>query len=581
MDPRLYKSAMLGNTILLKEVMEEANIELDLSLQLTPQKNTALHIVAKHGHRDFASELLRKSPALLSQPNSDGDLPLHLAAQGGHKSLVNLFLDSLKNSPPREGEATDLENNGAASALWRTSNSRGNNVLHDALRCGCAEVAVTLMKFDPSLADSVNLAGESPLFMASELGLMVAVESIVSSGSSSFSREGPKGRTPLHAAVIGRHLEITRLLIEKLPDDLIKQEDTWGRNALHYAAWSTWRISLEMSDLLVTTERMLAYVKDNDGLTPFMVAIQAGSFRTACKILDHCSDVGELRDACGRNALHIAFKCHRSETLRALLKRPELVGLVNAPDNDGNTPLHVATQYHHCDGVWILLTASGVDLRARNNEGLTVADVSLLHWDHSILKIFYIWRCLIRQGAVLSQFKIAREYLGGGPLYKSCADMKSCMKTMALVVMLLATISFTAPFMLPGEAILTKKPAFMVFLLFDTVTLGCCLILTALLLFGSTGDPESLSSTAYFSAKMLVLAFWGSLLAFGAGVYAMISDENFWLAIVICLMVFSVPFICMIRVSQALTWRFSPLLEDQLEPSMEGHIKQNIATTGQ
>ncbi|KAK1307109.1 hypothetical protein QJS10_CPA10g01067 [Acorus calamus] len=198
---------MLGNTILLKEVVEEANIELDLTLQLTPQNNTALHIVAKHGHRDFASELLRKSPALLSQPNSNGDLPLHLAAQGGHKSLVNLLLDSMKTWPPREGgAATDLENNGA---LWRTSNSKGNNVLHDALRCGYAEVAVALMEFDPGLADSVNLAGESPLFMASELGLMVAVESIVSRGSSSFSREGSNGRTPLHASVIGGHLGIS------------------------------------------------------------------------------------------------------------------------------------------------------------------------------------------------------------------------------------------------------------------------------------------------------------------------------------------------------------------------------------
>ncbi|KAK1285266.1 hypothetical protein QJS10_CPB20g01325 [Acorus calamus] len=232
MDPKLYKSAMLGNTILLKEIIEEAD-QLDLLLQLTPQNNTALHIVAKHGHCDFASELLRKSPALLFQPNSDGDLPLHLATQGGHKSLVNLFLDSLKKSPPR---ATDLENNGAASALCRTSNSKGNNVLHDALRCGYEEVAVALMEFDPSLADSVNLAGESPLFMASELGQMVAVESIVSSGSSSFSREGSNGRTPLHASVIGGHLDITRLLIEKLPD-LINQVDKWGRNVLHYAAF--------------------------------------------------------------------------------------------------------------------------------------------------------------------------------------------------------------------------------------------------------------------------------------------------------------------------------------------------------
>ncbi|KAK1283954.1 hypothetical protein QJS10_CPB21g00830 [Acorus calamus] len=151
-------------------------------------------------------------------------------------------------------------------------NLKGNTALHEAMRFRRTKVAMALLGFDPRLADGLNHAGESPLYLACELRMMVVVESIFSCGST-FRIEGLNGRTPLHASSISGHF--------------------------------------------------------------------ASRPHTTCMILDYCPDVGELRDRCGRNALHISVRHNSLKKLEALMKRPELGGLVNKPDNDGNTPLHI------------------------------------------------------------------------------------------------------------------------------------------------------------------------------------------------------------------------------------------------
>ncbi|KAK1295702.1 hypothetical protein QJS10_CPB15g00935 [Acorus calamus] len=591
MDPRLYRSAMLGDAISLRKLVEED--QMDLTRQLTPQENNALHIAAKHGRSDFAEELLRSSSlshSLLFKSNSDGDLPLHMASREGHVACVNLFINSMTRNSTLGDRVTDLEsNNGAASAVWLKRNSKGNTALHESLRFCHANVTTALLELDPGFADSVNLAGESALYLASEVGMTVVVDRILSRGSS-FSLEGPNGRTPLHASAIGKHFDITELLLDKLPD-LINKVDMSGRNALHYAASTA---GFLISQLLVQKDRSLSYVKDDDGLAPFFVAIQFGHIRTTCMILDHCLDVGELRDTRGRNALHMAIKNNTMRMLRAVLKRPELGGLVNEPDNDGNTPLHVATKDHLYTRVKLMLAADGVDVRARNKEGLTALDISEHSWELSFRQKF-IRQSLLHRGAVRRHFQSQlRMRYKKNALNRTGVDLKSYTKTVSLVATLLATISFAAAFTMPGGynsdgpnkgyAILIKRSALKAFLLSDTVTFCSSLALAVLMTWGTLGDLEFLRSTAIWSQHLLKIAFYGSLVTFGTGVYAVISDECLWLAIVVCLMVCSIPFICRLLItgSSIMTPYAAILHAAQLEPLMEQpRIVQNAAITGQ
>ncbi|KAK1308830.1 hypothetical protein QJS10_CPA09g01304 [Acorus calamus] len=203
MDPRIYRYAMSGDTNSMRKLVKED--QLDLTHQLTLHSNNALHIAAQHGHRAFAEELIRLSPSLLFRSNFDGDLPLHVAAREGHMDLVDILIDSLKNISNPDDEVADLESTDSsmAQAVWLKINLKGNTALHEAMRFRHTKVAMALLGFDPRLADGLNHAGESPLYLGCELRVMVVVERILSCGS--FRVEGLNGRTPLHASAISGH----------------------------------------------------------------------------------------------------------------------------------------------------------------------------------------------------------------------------------------------------------------------------------------------------------------------------------------------------------------------------------------
>ncbi|KAK1283955.1 Ankyrin repeat-containing protein [Acorus calamus] len=532
MDPRIYRYAMSGDTNSMRKLVKED--QLDLTLQLTVHSNNALHIAAQHGHRAFAEELIRLSPYLLFRSNFDGDLPLHVAAREGHMELVDILIDSLKNIANPDDEVTDLESTDSSmsQAVWLKINLKGNTVLHEAMRFRHTKVAMALLGFDPRLADGLNHAGESPLYLACELRMMVVVERILSCGT--FRIEGLNGRTPLHASAISGHY----------------------------------------------------------GITPFFVAIQASRPRTTCMILDYCPDIGELRDRSGKNALHISIRHNSLKKLEALMKRPELGGLVNKPDNDGNTPLHTATKYHVYRKVKLMLDTHCVDLRARNEEGLTALDVSELGWEVNPRQIS-VRKFLLSRGAVRSQFQTQKpQKFRVHPLNRRGVDLKSFCETMSLVAVLLATISFAAAFTLPGgynsddpnkgHATLIKKLALKAFLLSDTITFCSSLTLAILMLCGTLGDLVFLRSTAIWCELLLTISLYGSLVAFGTGVYVVISDQCMWLAIIILLMVCSVPIIFdeITRISSKMTPFAVRLQKGLLGQSMKRSIDivQNTVT---
>lgn len=93
MDPQLYEAARSGNLDLLGTI--EANMTL-LS-QVTPKKNTILHVSAEFKQFEFFKEATRLSPPpLFNYPNSKGDTPLHVAARAGCPDVVRFIIEHAK-----------------------------------------------------------------------------------------------------------------------------------------------------------------------------------------------------------------------------------------------------------------------------------------------------------------------------------------------------------------------------------------------------------------------------------------------------------------------------------------------------
>ena len=86
-----------------------------------------------------------------------------------------------------------------------------------------------------------------------------------------------------------------------------------------------------------------------------------------------------LRNRKDQNILHISAGGGKSEAVSYLLKMQELERLINMKDEDGNTPLHLATLGFHPRVVYILTRERGVKPDVKNKDGLTALDVAEIH----------------------------------------------------------------------------------------------------------------------------------------------------------------------------------------------------------
>lgn len=105
------------------------------------------------------------------------------------------------------------------------------------------------------------------------------------------------------------------------------------------------------------------------GATPLMHACQQGDRARVLRLLKEQEETTAYRDRTLRNALHYCMDASTGGAVAAAA--PELV---NAPDAEGHTPLHLAVIAGDTQLVAVLL-ANGADVNAKDLEGHSV-----LHW---------------------------------------------------------------------------------------------------------------------------------------------------------------------------------------------------------
>ncbi|XP_043687683.1 protein ACCELERATED CELL DEATH 6-like [Telopea speciosissima] len=255
--------------------------------------------------------------------------------------------------------------------IWRTENNYGNTALHEALLSKHKKVAFHLLDLNSELVILVvNTKGESPLYLAAEAGFVTVVDKILGAGGRN-NVVGPMGQTALHAAI---STVCIKSLHNSIPE-LIRKRDSYGKTALYYAAQSNY---IKIMRQLLKLDASSAYIHDNEGLSPLLAAASMGRSATVRAILDACPASVESSDDSGHNALHQAVKYNTLITFKQLLKMPEMMSLINEPNHEGNTPLHLATMYRRDEMVSALFSTKRVDLTAKNNLGQTALDLCVL-----------------------------------------------------------------------------------------------------------------------------------------------------------------------------------------------------------
>jgi transient receptor potential cation channel subfamily A member 1 len=217
---------------------------------------TALHYCAYYDNLECAKILL-KYDASLCNPDNNGFLPIHMAAQ-------------------------------------RCSNKVLEYLIEEANKKGCSRLKML------SFVDGDN---NKPLHAAVQFGNLGAVKLCLENGASIDEVIDIDNSTPVHVACAQGSLEILRLMAEKQPDlflEVLHSQDNIQMTPLHKAA---------MFDHLDVAKYLLekgAYIDalDKEKRSPMLLAATRNCIKVVCFFLSQGANV-KLKDSKLRNLLHL------------------------------------------------------------------------------------------------------------------------------------------------------------------------------------------------------------------------------------------------------------------------------------
>uniref|UniRef100_R7W214 Uncharacterized protein n=1 Tax=Aegilops tauschii TaxID=37682 RepID=R7W214_AEGTA len=493
----------------------------------TPAGNTCLHISCIHGHIEFFRLALEVDQSLLSKVNDEGETPLVIAVAHGHANLASLLL-------------TRYHALGLQTTILRQDKDK-SNALHHAIRNGYMDLAIQLLEAEPALSHHVNIYYESPMFMAVMRGFGDIALRLLEINDSSHA--GSFCRHALHAAAKNGDQVIAAQIMKKRPQlarEADSNEDTPIRLAVCYNKVGVLRELLQH-------DISLGYEVNNQGFTLLTSAATRGHVGVARELLNHCPDapyrhVHHQELTC----LHSAVQNGHTKFIEFILQTPQLERLVNMQDSSGRTAQQRKSRS-------TLRSREGIDTTISDIHGESAA--SLLSGITSHEKNLD-WK---EVQVLMLKADPKDDDIPSDNLHKeveqqetieSIKERKSTTQryttNTSLVAILLATITFTAAFTLPGGyssdpgsegiPIMSKKAAFQAFLIFDTLAMCSAFVVAVICLMGRWEDDRFTSYYITVTKRLTWFAYMATLAAFAAGLYTVLSSRRHWMAIGICLL---------------------------------------------
>ncbi|KAL2530361.1 Ankyrin repeat family protein [Forsythia ovata] len=323
--------------------------------------------------------------------------------------------------------------------------------------------------------------------------------------------------------------EIVEVLLKKHPT-LIKEVDDFGWSALHYAArYGADKVAKE----LLNADKSIAYIvaeKDNNK-TALHLATCEGNVKIMQEILTYCPDCWEMVTSDGQNILHLAVEFEKQEAFDFILKKSWVDNLINQMDDEGNTPLHV---YAATDDFYgrDLVHHPQADKNVVNKKNMTPLDV-VVYSDVYSTRQNAVMEELTKKGATMGFWNpVIRDYALRSHTKKSNleikrfipTDIRKIADTHMVVAALITTVAFAAGFTIPGGydsndgpnqglAILSRKAAFKLFIISDTLAMVCSAAAVFLHFIGASFVETSKLVNSYAAALILVIVAMGAMIA--------------------------------------------------------------------
>ncbi|XP_042496397.1 ankyrin repeat-containing protein ITN1-like [Macadamia integrifolia] len=317
MDPKLHEACVRGDVPAFLDLIKEDDQELIKQTTLRTF-NSVLHIAAKFGHLDLATEIVKLLPEMVLKVNEKMETPLHEACREGHVELMKLLLGT-----------------------------------------------------DPRVAYKLNLHNESALFVACGRGQFRVVKLLLRHHLWLLMLEDENLTTSLHVATSGGHFDIVKEILKARPD-MAWRKDIHGCSPLHLACGKG---HLGITRELLRLDPDLCSLQDKEGKAPLHSAAIKGRVNILDEILSTSLASAEIVTLQGETVLHLAVKNNQYEAVRYLLDTFKFTNLLNFPDKNGNTILHLATTGKLTAMVTYLVNKTNLDVNALNQKGFTALDV--------------------------------------------------------------------------------------------------------------------------------------------------------------------------------------------------------------